>query len=881
MLDSRAYNLSRSDMLSQEIRRDFLTFFQKRGHELIPSSPVIPLDDPTLLFVNAGMNQFKEIFLGKRAAPFSRATSTQKCIRVGGKHNDLENVGHTDRHLTFFEMLGNFSFGDYFKKEAIALAWEAALEVFKFDPKDLWVTVFHEDDESFELWKKFVDESRIVRMGERDNFWAMGDVGPCGPCSELYFDRGERFGTGRNPAEDFEGERFFEFWNLVFMEFNKTAEGEMQLLPNKSVDTGAGLERVAALKMGAPTLFETDILRALIGKAEEVSGRSYASAPPAFRVIADHLRSLAFAIADGVQPSNIERGYVLRKVLRRAVRYGRQLGLERPFLAELVPTLIGTMGDDFQEIVTAQSRIEEILTLEEESFLRTLKRGGNILSQIVDLAKISGQISGDDAFKLKDTYGLPLEEILLLAKDDHLTVDITRFEALEHEAKERSRGARKTQAQMAEKSIYESFGATEFLGYDQLSCDGVVVKILHEGKEVSTLHEGEQGTLFSDRSPFYSEKGGQIGDSGVISSGEARFYVVGTKEPFTDLIAHEGVLKTGEIRVGAPIELTVDSEKRVCIACNHTATHLLHWALSVVLGPHIRQAGSVVDAERLRFDFNHHKALTKEELDRTEKLVNEKIRGDLPVHIFEMSYNEAAKQSEIKQFFGDKYGELVRVITVGPSKELCGGTHVQASGQIGLFQITSESSVAAGVRRIEAVTSFHAEELAAGNRDQIAHIAELLNVQPSQTEGRIKQIQEECKALVKQVDELECELLSFEVESLLEHLKQIKNRPYLAHAASLSAKQLRMCADLIMAKQSSLVLLLIGKEENKCALVVRVSKDLIEQGIRAGDLVKEISPLLGGKGGGKAESAGGGGSHLAGIPKALEAAEEWIEKRLS
>ncbi|MCH9627403.1 MAG: Alanine--tRNA ligase [Chlamydiales bacterium] len=851
-------------MISQDIRRRFLQYFKDKGHTQVPSSPVIPHDDPTLLFINAGMNQFKDVFLGHSARDYVKASTSQKCVRVGGKHNDLENVGHTSRHLTFFEMLGNFSFGDYFKREAIDFAWEVTLNVFGFDPKDLWGTVFHEDDESFELWKTYLPEERIVRMGEVDNFWAMGDTGPCGPCSELYFDRGPDYGSARSPAEDIDGERFIEFWNLVFMEFNRDASGEMRPLPKKSVDTGAGLERVVALKMGVDTLFETDILRSLIAEVERISGKSY-NREPAFRVIADHMRSLSFAIADGVQPSNLDRGYVLRKVLRRAVRYGRQLGLDKPFLAKLLPCLIEKMGDDFPELITSQERIKEILTLEEEGFLRTLARGGNILNQIIDASATSGQISGDDAFKLKDTYGLPLEEILLLAKDAHLSVDIRRFEELEHEAKERSRGARKTTEQMAEESAFEAFAASEFVGYQQLTADAVVLGLMRAGKEVSALHPGEEGVVLLDKTPFYAEKGGQVGDQGLLTRNGSRFNVTDCQTPFTDVITHHGVQQEGELHVGDQITASVEPLRRQKIANNHTATHLLHWALQRILGPHVRQAGSVVDPTRLRFDFSHHKALTEDEVVKIEALVNEKIRENRPIHSYELTFAEVQKKQEIKQFFGEKYGNVVRVVDIEESKELCGGTHTNQTGTIGYFRIAKEGSIAAGVRRIEAITGEEADHLVRQKEQTLA-----------------KQIEEqidEKKALLLELSYVKKELLAVEVENFLDHLQKVGSIDYLAHAATLDPKELKECAEILMAKVPSLVLLLIGKQEDKCTLIVRVSDDLVGKGVHAHALLKEISPLLGGKGGGKAGSAQGGGTHLEKIPEALEAARQWIEQK--
>ena len=861
-------------MLSQEMRRKFLHYFKEKGHTVVPSSPVVPIGDPTLLFINAGMNQFKDVFLGKSVREYATAASSQKCIRVGGKHNDLENVGHTSRHLTFFEMLGNFSFGDYFKREAIDYAWDVTLNIFEFDPKQLWATVFYEDEESFELWKKYLPEKQIIRMGEKDNFWAMGDTGPCGPCSELYFDRGAAYSHARNPAEDVDGERFLEFWNLVFMEFNRGSSGELNRLPKQSVDTGAGLERLLSLRMGVDSLFDTDVLRELIAQVENVSSKLYVpkskEAAP-FRVIADHTRTLAFAIADGVQPSNSERGYVLRKVLRRAVRYGRQLGLEKPFLASILPRLVQLMGEDFPELKAAEGRICEILTLEEEGFLRTLRRGGNILSQIISDSQKSGQISGDDAFKLKDTYGLPLEEILLLAKDVHLSADIHRFEELEHEARERSRGARKTTEQMAQESAYkkylENHAPVVFLGFGQLSVEAIILGLMKEGQEVTSLHEGETGVVLLDRTPFYAEKGGQIGDQGILLSENGCFDVLDCQNSFTDVIAHIGVIKKGELHIGERVTASVESARRNKIANNHTATHLLHWALKEVLGPSVKQAGSVVEPTRLRFDFSHHKGLTNEEIERIEDLVNEKVRENTPVNIYELDYADAQKREDIVQFFGEKYGKTVRVIDINFSKELCGGTHTSSIGTIGYFRIAKEGSIASGIRRIEGITGEEAEAFARAEKQALRSILE--------------ESHQENKNLSNERASLRKKLLAVEIENLTAHLIQVGSIPFLAQAISLEPEELKECADLIMKKIPSLVLLLIGKQEGKCTIIVRVSSDLISKGVKAIDLLKEIAPLVKGKGGGKADAAQGGGTELENITNTLQHAQAWLGQKIS
>jgi alanyl-tRNA synthetase len=860
-------------MLSQQLRRAFLQYFKDQGHTVVPSSPVVPHDDPTLLFCNAGMNQFKDVFLGKAQRDYTRAVDSQKCIRVGGKHNDLENVGHTSRHLTFFEMLGNFSFGDYFKAEAIRFAWEVSVDVFGLEVERLWVSVYRDDDEAFDLWTKYLPAERIVRLGEKDNFWAMGDTGPCGPCSELLFDRGDAFGVAPSPYEDIDGERFFEFWNLVFMEFNRDASGKMAPLPKRNIDTGAGLERIVALKEGARTLFETDVLRSLIGTVERVSGKKYGGEAP-FHVIADHLRCLAFAIADGVQPSNVDRGYVLRKVLRRAVRYGRQLGMDKPFLADLVPTLIETMGEDFRELVTAQGRIEEVVTLEEESFLRTLRRGGNLLSQVVETAhKADNQISGDDAFKLKDTYGLPLEEILLLAVDADLTVDLERYQRLEEEARERSRAVHKKTAQVAEEQIFADLQPSEFLGYETTEAKGKIVALVVDGERVEVLEAGQEGMLVLDKTPFYAEKGGQAGDTGRLGA----FAVDNCIEPFTGIIAHTGTLEEGKLAIGDALEATVDAKRRRRITHNHTATHLLHWALHQVLGEHATQAGSVVAPDRLRFDFSHHKGVTQEEIRQIEDLVNEKIWENRAVESYELPYAEAQKREDIVQFFGDKYGATVRVVDIDYSKELCGGVHVERTGEIGPFVITEERSIAAGIRRIIAVTGPEAIEHMRGLDDLIDDIAAVVKTKRGTVLERVNSLIEENTNLGReiraakgaQVKNLAAELEPEKVGEVAVVIAQVDLEP----------GQLRELADLLAKRLGSCVVLLGAASADRCALVARVTDDLVGRGIKAGDLIKQIAPIVGGGGGGKADFAQAGGKEPKQLTFALAKGRELIEKK--
>lgn len=866
-------------MLTQQIRQKFLQYFKKNGHVIVPSSPVIPHDDPTLLFINAGMNQFKDVFLGKSQRDYKRAASSQKCVRVGGKHNDLENVGHTSRHLTFFEMIGNFSFGDYFKKDAIQFAWEVSTEVFGFDPNRIWPTVFHEDDEAFELWTKYVTPERITRFGEKDNFWMMGDVGPCGPCSELLYDRGPHFGKATKPTEDTSGERFLEFWNLVFMQYNRQPNGEKLPLPKPSIDTGAGLERVVSLKMGVDSLFETDILRDLIAKVESLSGVTYnqndVQKAPAFRVIADHLRCLSFAIADGVQPSNVDRGYVLRKVLRRAVRYGRMLGMDKPFLAQVLPQLVMAMGTDYPELVKGQDRIAEILTIEEEAFIRTLKRGGNILNQIIDKAqKGTHTISGEDAFKLKDTYGLPFEEIALIAKDSELGIDQGKYEQLEEQARERSRKVQKQVHQIAGENIFTDFlnknGETKFIGYQHSQGQGNVLGIVVNGNFVNQIEAGIEALVVLDETPFYSEKGGQVGDTGIINGKHFHFVVDDTISPYKGITAHKGLLNDGVLKVGDQVRASIDAERRQKIANNHTATHLLHWALHQVLGEHIKQAGSVVEPTRLRFDFSHHKALTTEEIRKIEDLINEKIRDNLPVTVFEIPYEEAQKREDIKQFFGEKYGTHVRVIDIDYSKELCGGTHTTSVGKIGLFRILKESSIAAGIRRIEAVTAKEAEILSREAEDSLIKLATTLKAQPQQLQERLEKLLDENRQLMNDVKTMKKAQLGSIVDELIRQADHSKNFPVITAKLGLDSEELKLCIEQLSDKVKTGIFAIGTIIQDRCQILVKVTDDLVQKGYSANELVKTVSPIIEGSGGGKPNQAQAGGKATQNIDQALE-----------
>lgn len=862
---------------THEIRRRFLDYFASQNHQVVASSPVVPHDDPTLLFTNAGMNQFKDVFLGKTTRDYTKAATSQKCIRVGGKHNDLENVGHTRRHLTFFEMLGNFSFGDYFKQTAIKHAWEVSTNIFKFDQERIWASVFQDDDESFELWKAYLPESRIVRLGEKDNFWAMGDTGPCGPCSELLYDRGPSFSNATSPANDTSGERFMEYWNLVFMQYNRSSKDNMTALPKPSIDTGAGLERVMCLIQGKDNVFDTDVLRSLIARIEEISGIAYLPEnemqASAFRVIADHLRCLAFAIADGAQPSNVERGYVLRKVLRRAVRYGKLLNFQKPFLADVLSRLVDVMGKDYKELIVSKERIAEIATLEEEAFFRTLKRGGNMLNQIIEESKAhKSEISGQDAFKLKDTYGLPLEEIQLIAKDYNLHVDIAGFEVLEKEAKEKSKAKQRSSSQVVEENLFSDFvsrhGTTTFIRDPQIQVRGKVIGLIVNGAPVESIVEGQEAFVILDETPFYAEMGGQVGDTGELTNDKAGFSVTNCISPYKGIIAHVGELTSGQIALGDYLDASIDKARRQKIANNHTATHILHWVLHQVLGEHIKQAGSVVEPTRLRFDFNHHKALSSEDIRTIELMVNEKIRQNLPVAAYELSYDEAQKRHDIKQFFGDKYGSVVRVIDMDFSKELCGGTHTSHTGNIGYFRIAKESSIAAGVRRIEAVSGLEAESIAYQSDDTLQSVSDDLKTTPTKLSDRVQKLLEEIKAL-----EASCQQLQKEkFESIAKSLSVSESSagiPYCIHAVSATAGQLRLLAEQVALPSGVIGIACV--DSGKAHLFVKVSQDLVSKGINASNLIKAVLPVIQGSGGGRADSAQGAGSAIDKLSAAIEA----------
>jgi alanyl-tRNA synthetase len=874
-------------MLSKDIRKSFLEYFKKHSHKIVKSSPVLPQDDPTLLFTNAGMNQFKDVFLGKSKRSYTKATSSQKCIRAGGKHNDLENVGFTTRHLTFFEMLGNFSFGDYFKKEAIAFAFDVTKNVFGFDIDKLWITVYKDDDEAFKLWEKHIPANKIVRMGKEDNYWSMGDTGPCGPCSELYYDLGPHISDAKSPLEDLSGNRYIEFWNLVFMQFNQLQDGSIIPLPKPSIDTGAGLERVIALKMGVDNIYHIDIFQEIIKEIEKISNKKYDKTNievyPAFHVIADHIRTLCFAIADGIQPSNADRGYVIRKILRRAFRYGKTLGLEKPFLAKLIPTVINVMGNDFDELKVNETRIAEILTIEEEAFIKNLQRGGNILNDIINHSQKNKIIKGEDAFKLKDTYGFPIEEVLLIAKDEHLKVDLKTFNTLEEKAKEISRKAMDRVSEKFDENFFSSFSKTHpptiFAGHHNYETEAKVIALIKGNSFTDEIKENDLAMIILNKTPFYAEKGGQIGDSGTIFFGNDEFIVKDTQEPYPGVITHIGKVKKGIFTKQKKVIAKINTSKRKNIERNHSATHLLHFALFEVLGEHIKQKGSLVEDTRLRFDFDHHKALTNKELREIERLVNEKIRENIKVSDYEIAYEDAAKDKTIKQFFFEKYQDNVRVVDMQFSKELCGGAHTKFTGDIGYFRIFKESSIAQGTRRIEAATASYAEDFVYDTDDMIEKISSLLKIPQSKLEEKIISLNQEIKDLQKDLKIFKKLQSNDLLKNILDKKQKIGKYDIIFEEVQMDPKDLIVFANEVMSNMNSGIVALAAQLDSKCQFVIQVSNDAIENKIFANDLIKTIAPLIQGGGGGKKDQAQAGGKNPAKIKDAFLALRTYLESK--
>lgn len=851
-------------MTSAEIRQAFLDYFNQQGHEIVPSSSLIPANDPTLMFTNAGMVQFKDVFLGTDKRNYTRATSSQRCVRAGGKHNDLENVGYTARHHTFFEMLGNFSFGDYFKTEAINFAWTFLTEVLGLPKERLWVTVHHSDDEAERIWKEEigVDPERFSKLDE-DNFWSMGDTGPCGPCTEIFFDHGADVWGGPPGSPEEDGDRYIEIWNVVFMQYNRSADGEMTPLPKPSVDTGMGLERIAAVMQDVHSNYEIDLFQNLLKAAAAAVGTDQLD-NKSLRVIADHIRSCAFLIVDGVLPSNEGAGYVLRRIIRRAVRHGNKLGASGVFFHKLVAALATEMGAAYPELVEQQAQIEKVLLKEEQQFEKTLDHGMRLLQESIDSLEGS-VISGETVFKLYDTYGFPSDLTADVAREHELTVDMEGFEREMEAQRERARAAGKFSVDYNDAIRLD--GETSFTGYETLAGEGAkVVALFRAGEEVEALNAGESGLVVLDETPFYAESGGQVGDTGVLAANGAAFAVTNcTKEGKNNL--HHGEVTEGVLKVGDQVAPQVDGERRQAIALNHSATHLLHEALRVVLGSHVQQKGSLNDDQRLRFDFSHFEAVTPEQLAEVEQIVNDQIRANTEV-VTEVMEIEAAKAKGAAALFGEKYDDVVRVLSMGGdfSVELCGGTHATRTGDIGLLKITSEGGVASGVRRIEAVTGAGA----------LAHYADV----QAQLEQKLVEQQQKARQLEKELEQMKAKLAAAKGSDLLSNAVEVKGIKVLAaQLDGVEPKALRDTIDQLKSKLGSGVVVLAAAGDDKIALAAGVTKDLTGQ-VKAGDLIRELTAKIGGKGGGRPDFAQGGGTDKAALPAALDAVASLVDAAL-
>ncbi len=881
-------------LTANEIRRKFLTYFQQHGHEIVRSSSLIPKDDPTLLFTNAGMVQFKGIFQGLEKRAYVRATTSQKCLRVGGKHNDLENVGRTARHHTFFEMLGNFSFGDYFKENAIAMAWDFLTKELNLPQDKLYATVYEDDDEAENLWLKLtsIPKERIFRMGDKDNFWSMGDTGPCGPCSEILIDQGEHMTCGPNCGiGKCDCDRFLEIWNLVFMQFNQIAPGNREPLPRPSIDTGMGLERIAAVCQGVYSNYDIDLFARIIETAANLANVSYSKSMPdtndidtALRVIADHSRSIAFMVADGIMPSNEGRGYVLRRLIRRAYRFGRLIGMPKAFLYRTADTVVALMGEDFPELTASREFINRVVHEEEDRFDKTLDKGLALLEEAIDELKQQGQnvIPGETAFRLYDTYGFPLDIVNDICEKQGFTVDEAGFTANMKEQKIRAKSAWKGSG---EQDITSRFTAlleeglrSSFTGYTTLQDESRIVGLLNaEGERVDALAKGEQGYMVSGATPFYGASGGQTGDTGTLETALGKANVTDCLRPSTDLIVHHITVTEGTVTLDAEVKLYV-GDARIASARNHTCTHLLHAALHKVLGSHARQAGSLVTPDRLRFDFNHISAMTQEEIAQVEHLVNEAILADLPVEVSTSSYAEAIAKGATA-LFGEKYADTVRVVSItGTSTELCGGTHLTRTGQAGLFSIISESGVAAGVRRIEATTGWQSVNLFTSQRNELIEAQHMLKAKTGELPQRVEALLQELKAAKKELYRLEAQAASSQGKGLMDQVTTINGVSVLTCKSTVtSMKALRDLMDDIRSKMASGIVCLSAEDDGKVNLVLSVSKDLHSR-FTAPELIKEIAPLIGGSGGGRPEMAQSGGNNPQGIDAAMAKLQEVIAK---
>ena len=865
-------------MKSADIRFAFLNYFERHGHQIVPSSTLVPGNDPTLLFTNAGMVQFKDVFLGRDKRDYVRATSSQRCVRAGGKHNDLENVGYTARHHTFFEMLGNFSFGDYFKQEAIQFAWEFLTVELGLPKEKLWVTVYKDDQEAEDIWLKDlgVSAERFSRLGDKDNFWAMGDTGPCGPCTEIFYDHGESVPGGPPGSPDEDGDRYIEIWNLVFMQYDRQADGELIPLPKPSVDTGMGLERVAAVMQGVHSNYEIDLFQNLISAVKKVTGTQDHKSK-SLQVVADHIRSCSFLIVDGVTPSNEGRGYVLRRIIRRAIRHGHKLGIEEAFFHKLVPALAKEMGEAYPELVESESQIAKVLLAEEEQFAKTLDQGLKILGQ--DLAELEDKnskvISGETVFRLYDTFGFPVDLTADIARERGMTVDHQGFE--EAMEKQRSRARAANQFGIDQIVKLDAEDKTEFTGYE-LRQDQVCVQALFvDSKKVDKVEAGQQAIVVLAKTPFYAESGGQAGDTGTLSWEAGSFQVTDTQKESSAFL-HVGQVQAGQLGLGQIVNAEIDQDKRNATALNHSATHLLHAALRQVLGDHVAQKGSLVDGEKCRFDFSHFEALTETQIEEVERIVNKQIRHNTAVNT-EIMDIETAKNSGAVALFGEKYDQQVRVLSMGDdnfSVELCGGTHVVRTGDIGVFKITSESGIAAGVRRIEALTGEMAYEWLKEGENTLQQAASMLKTGRVQFTDKLQQSLQRSRQLEKEVDQLKAKLASQAGNDLSSQVVDVKGIKVLAHhLEGVDPKSLRSTMDQLKNKLGSAVILLATVKGDKVSLIAGVSKDLTDT-FKAGELVNHVASQVDGKGGGRPDMAQAGGNDPSSLPGALSSVVDWV-----
>jgi len=872
-------------MTGNDVRRKFLEYFEKHDHQIVRSSSLVPHDDPTLLFVNSGMVQFKRLFLGEEKRGYSRATTSQKCVRAGGKHNDLENVGYTARHHTFFEMLGNFSFGDYFKEKAIDFGWDLLTNGYGLPEDKLWVSIFLDDDEAAEIWHRQigVPEDRILRFGEEDNFWAMGDTGPCGPCSEIHLDRGEAYGCGKpDCALGCECDRFLEIWNLVFMQFNRDASGKMTPLPKPSIDTGLGLERMVSILQDVPTNYDIDLIVPIIERAEELSGidrNASHEAEVAMKVIADHSRAAAFLIGDGILPSNEGRGYVLRRIMRRAIRYGRNIELTKPFLHETAKVVFDVMKPEYPELTEAEAFITNVIQNEELRFSETIDYGLKLLNETLEDMKAKDEtvVPGDVVFKLYDTYGFPVDIVQDVVRDQELGVDMDGFNAAMDRQREQSRQVSAfDEISDAYRTLTADGFKSEFHGYDGIEADSQVVLLVSDGNEVTEVETGSAVDVVAEATPFYGESGGQVGDVGFIAGPEGQIEVTDTVKDPTGLIIHKGRVVRGRLRTGESVTLKVDGEQRRATALNHTATHILHAALRKVLGDHIKQAGSLVAPDRLRFDFTHFSQVTPEELDRIEWLVNERIRENVSVQIDEMDAEDAFK-SGATALFEEKYGDRVRVISLADfSKELCGGTHTDRTGNIGLFKIVSESSVASGVRRMEAITGNAAVEQVQRTNHIVRDAARMLKETPDSLMKRLEGVIAGQKTQEKEIERLKAKIVQLQADESADTIQKVNGVSLLVKRVAVDTPAaLRDLADRYRDKLKSGVIVLGSAVDSKVLLIAVVTKDLTDR-FHAGNIVKFIAPVVGGGGGGRPDMAQAGGSQPENLDQALKKAEELL-----